>query len=189
MATKITRDIIESYLSCKYKGHLKRSGETGTKSDYETMTIATGESSREQAVTMLVARLGEGNVRRGTIVTFAALKQGVPLLADADLEDEGLSLRFDAMKRADGVSKLGEHHYVPVLHNHSNKVGRRQKLLLAVLGLVLARVQGVRPTNGLVARGPEATLGKVRLDSKLYRHAEQVLGELGRLQAGGSLHS
>ena len=34
MATKITRAIIESYLNCKYKGHLKLAGEGGTKSDY-----------------------------------------------------------------------------------------------------------------------------------------------------------
>jgi hypothetical protein len=36
-----------------------------------------------------------------------------------------------------------------------------------------------------VARGPDARLGKVRLDSKLYRQAEQVIGELERLRDGG----
>ena len=96
-----------------------------------------------------------------------------------------MSIRFDALKRADGASKLGDHHYLPVLHNHGDKVGRPQKLLLAVLGLVLARVQGLRPAIGLVARGPEGRLGKVRLDAKLYRQAEQVLDEVKRLQAGG----
>src|SRR5580693_8328084 len=96
-----------------------------------------------------------------------------------------MSLRFDALKRADGASKLGDHHYVPVLHNHGNKVGRRQKLLLAALGLMLGRVQGLRPATGLIARGPEGRLGKVRLDAKLYREAEQVLDEARRLQAGG----
>jgi predicted RecB family nuclease len=80
---------------------------------------------------------------------------------------------------------LGSHYYVPVLHNDRGNVGRGQKLLLAVLGLALARVQGMRPSNGLVACGPEAGLGTVRLDPKLYRRAEQVLGDLGRLQAGG----
>src|SRR5262249_19888441 len=39
--------------------------------------------------------------------------------------------------------------------------------------------------SGLVARGPEAKLGKIRLDSKLYRQAERVLDEVKRLQAGG----
>ena len=146
-----------------------------------------GEGRRRgrQALAKLVARFGEGDACRGTAVTAATLKQGAPLLADADLEDDGLSLRFDALKRADGASKLGDHHYLPVLHDHGDKVGRQQKLLLAVLGLVLARVQGLRPAVGLVARGPEGRLGKVRLDAKLYRQAEQVLDELKRLQAGG----
>jgi predicted RecB family nuclease len=72
-----------------------------------------------------------------------------------------------------------------VLHVYPDKVGRQEKLLLAVLGLALGQVQGLRPAVGLVARGPEARLGKVRLDAKLYRQAEQVLDELKRLQAGG----
>src|SRR5262249_45244848 len=63
--------------------------------------------------------------------------------------------------------------------------GRRQKLLVAVLGLSLAGVQGLRPAVGLVARGSEGRLGKVQLDAKLYRQAEQILDELKRLQAGG----
>ena len=178
MTTKIARDTIESYLNCKYKGHLKLAGECGPQSDYEAMTTAARASSWQQAIARLVARCGEGDACRGTTVTAATLKQGAPLLADADLEDESLSLRFDALMRVDGASKLGDHHYVPVLHNHGDKVGRRQKLLLAVLGLVLSRVQGLRPAVGLVARGPEARLGKVRLDPKLYRQAEQVLGRV-----------
>ena len=57
MATKITRDIIESYLNCKYKGHLKLAGESGTPSDYEVMTTAARQASREQASPQRVSRL------------------------------------------------------------------------------------------------------------------------------------
>jgi predicted RecB family nuclease len=181
----ITRDVLESYLNCKYKGHLKLVGERGTPSDFEAMAIETRQASREAAVAKLVARFGEGGDCRGKAVTASMLKQGAPLLADAELEDEGLSLRFDGLKRADGPSRLGDHHYVPVLHHESEQVGRQQKLLLALYGLALARLQGLRPTVGLVARGSEARLGKVRLDAKLYRQAEIVLGEVRRLQEGG----
>jgi predicted RecB family nuclease len=183
MATKITRDIIESYLNCKYKGHLKLAGESGTHSDYETMTTAARRASREEAVARLVARFPD--TRRGVAVTAAMLKEGAPLLADATLEDDRLSLRLDALRRADGAATLGGHHYLPVLHVHGDKVGQRERLLLAMFGLALACVQGLRPAAGLVARGPEARLGKVRLDAKLYRRAEQVLEEVKRLQAGG----
>ena len=98
-----------------------------------------------------------------------------------------MSIRLDALKRAAGASKLGEHHYLPVLHNHGDKVGRPRKLLLAMLGLVLARVQGVRAAVGLIARGPDGRLGKVCLNATLYKQAEHVLDEVKRLQAGGEL--
>ncbi len=187
MATKITRDIIESYLNCKHKGHLKLAGKRGTPSDYERMTTAAMQASREQAVASLVTRFGNGDGCRGLTVTSAILKRGAPLLVDAQLEDDGLSLRLDGLKRAEGASKLGDHHYIPVLHNHGDKIGRRPRLLLAVLGLILAPVQGLRPAMGLAARGPEGRLGKVRLDAKLYRQAEQVLGEIKRLQEGSEV--
>jgi predicted RecB family nuclease len=185
MATTITRDIIESYLNCKYKGHLKLAGENGTPSDYETMTTAVRASSREQAIARLVACFGGGDAHRGTTVTAAILKQAMPLLVDADLEDRALRLRYDALKRVDGGSKLGDYHYIPILHNHEDTLVRRQKILLAILGLALARVQELRPAYGMIARGPEARLGKVRLDPKLYRQAEEILGEMSRFQADG----
>src|SRR5271166_236576 len=152
---KITNEILEAYLNCKTKGHLKLVGETGTKSDYEAMTEAASRASRELSLAVIVARHGEGNAYRGTAITAAMLKQGAALLADAILEDDGMSIRFDGLKRADGASKLGEHHYLPVLYNHGDQVGRLRKLLLTVLGLAIARVQGLRPTVGLVAREPD----------------------------------
>src|SRR3954452_17555874 len=185
MAMKITNEVLEAHLNCRFKGHLKLVGEVGTRADYETMTTAARAASREQVIAKLVARSGEGAARRGTAVIVATLRSGPPLLADAALEDEGLSLRFDALKRAPGPSRLGDHHFLPVLHEPGEKVGRHQKVLLAVFGLALARVQGVRPAAGLVARGPDARLGKVRLDSNLYRQAEQGIGGLGGLQDGG----
>ena len=181
---KITNEILEGYLNCKTKAHLKLVGETGTKSDYEAMTEAASQASRDEAVAKLVAWFGDGDVCRGIAVTGATLRKGSPLLADADLEDDGLSLRFDGLKRVDRASELGDHHYVPVLHIHGDKVGKQQKVLLAVFGIALAKVQGLRPVIGLVARSLEGRLGTVRLDARLYRQAEEVLDVLMRLQAG-----
>jgi len=172
----ITREVLEAYLNCKFKGHLKLAGESDPRSDYEAMVAAVGKASREAAF----AKFGQG----GVLVTTATLKQGTPLLVDACLNDEDLSLCFDALKRVEGPSEIGEHHYLPVLHQHADKVGRQQRLLLALYGLALARVQGHLPAIGLVAHGPEGRLGKVRLDGKLYRNAEQALDEVKRFQAG-----
>ena len=62
---KITNEILEGYLNCKTKGHLKLAGEGGTKSDYEAMTTAARQASREAALARLVARFGEGDACRG----------------------------------------------------------------------------------------------------------------------------
>jgi predicted RecB family nuclease len=182
---KITNEVLEGYLNCRTKGHLKLAGEVGTRSDYEAMTTAASQAARGAALAKIVSRFGEGNACWGIPVTAAVLKQGAPLLAHANLEDDSMSIRIDALKRAEGASKLGGHHYLPVLHVHGDKVGRLEKLLLAVLGLALAQVQGLRPATGLVARGPENLLGKALLDAGLYRKAEQVLDEVKRLWAGG----
>jgi hypothetical protein len=85
MATKITRDIIESYLNCKYKGHLKFTGEVGTKSEYETLTTATRAASREATLVKLVARYGKGDACRGRVVTATTLTQGLSCWSMATL--------------------------------------------------------------------------------------------------------
>jgi hypothetical protein len=91
---KITTEVLEGHLNCKFKGHLKLAGEVGTRSDYEAMTTAARAESRTQALAKLVARSGEGAAHKGTTVTVATLRSGPPLLVDAELEDESLSLRF-----------------------------------------------------------------------------------------------
>ena len=181
---KITNEVLEGYLNCKTKGHLKFVGECGLPSYYETMTTTAKAASREDAVARLVARFGEGDACQGLAVTAATLKQRLPLLVDAVLEDNGMSLRLDGLKRKDGLSKVGDHHYLPILHHHGDKVGRKQKILLALHGLALARVQGLRPAIGMIAHDPEARLAKVHLDPKLYRQAEQILDEMMQFEAG-----
>lgn len=182
---RITNEVLEAYLYCKTKAHLKVAGENGVISEYEAMTKEAMRRSREDAVTKLAIRYGEGGTRCGVSVTAETLKKGAPLLARATLDRDFLSLDFDALKRIDGLSKVGEHHYLPVLY--SDKISWQQKQLLAMLGLALADVQGLRPTIGLIAHGAEGQLRKVRLDAKLYRQAEQVLDEVKRLQAVGEL--
>jgi predicted RecB family nuclease len=182
---KIENEIVEGYLTCRTKGYLKLAGEVGAVSDYEAMMAAARRASRDAALARLVARSSDSAASLGVSATASTLKQGAPLIVQVTLEDDEMLLDLDAVKRADGTSKLGGHHYLPVLHVHGEKVGETCKLLLAALGLILERAQGLRPAVGLVARGPEGRQGKVRLDAKLYSQAERLLDELKRLQQGG----
>ena len=48
MATKITRDVLESYLNCKTKAHLKLAGRLGSISDYEGLLVASRQEARHK---------------------------------------------------------------------------------------------------------------------------------------------
>ena len=82
---------------------------------------------------------------------------------DAILEDDLLSLCFDGLKRVDGPSKLGDFHYVPMLFHEGRKVGKEQRFLLEVYGLLLSQIQGRLPAYGVVWHGRECKTTKVRL--------------------------
>src|SRR5262249_47488476 len=75
-AMKITNEILEDYLNCKYKGHLKLAGESGTKSDYEAMATTARAAAREAAIARLVARFGEGDASWGNAITPTTLRKG-----------------------------------------------------------------------------------------------------------------
>ena len=163
MATKITREILESYLYCKTKAHLKLAGEQGNKSDYEMLLGADREEVRQQAVGKLLAKHPQEQMPRDIILTTDELRTGQTYLLDAILEDDLVSLRFDGLKRVDGPSKLGDFHYVPLLFHEGQKVGKQQRLLLELYGLILSRTQGRLPAYGVVWHGGECKATKVRL--------------------------
>src|SRR3954452_23445752 len=135
MAARITRDIIESYLNCKYKGHLKLAGQQGARADYETLLSEARSEVRLATIDSILARHAENQVERNVPLSPAALKRGALFVLDATLENEELSLCFDGLKRTDGPSKLGDFHYVPVLFEASRQVSKSHRLLLEVYGL------------------------------------------------------
>jgi predicted RecB family nuclease len=183
MTTKITRDVLEGYLNCKYKGFLKLAGEQGTRSDYEAMLFERRGEVRLKAIDSIVARHQEAEVARNVPLTAAALKAGPLYVLGATLEDDFFCLHFDGLKQATGPSKLGDFHYVPMLFHEGEKAHKEQRLLLEILGLFLSRVQGRMPGHGVVWYGKECRAAKFRLRTDL-RRTEQVLRDLQQLRDG-----
>ena len=64
MATKITREILEAYLHCKTKAHLKLAGQQGSVSDYEALLAANRQEVRQQAIGKILAKHPEAVVSR-----------------------------------------------------------------------------------------------------------------------------
>jgi predicted RecB family nuclease len=181
MATKVTRDLVESYLNCKYKAHLKLAGQQGTRSEYELLLAQSQGEVRRRATDKILARHPAEEVERDVVLTPVALKRGAAFLLNATLEDEHVSLAFDGLKRVPGPSKLGDFHYVPVLFFDGRQVRAQQRALLDVYALLLSRLQGRAPGSGVIWHGQECRAARVQLKAD-PRKAERLLEELRLMQ-------
>jgi predicted RecB family nuclease len=184
MATKITRDVLESYLDCKYKAHLKVAGHQGSKSDYETLLGELRDAVRIKATDKVLARYQDHEIERGVVLTPAVLRGGAAFVLEAALEDEHASLAIDGLMRVAGPSRLGPFHYIPVLFSESEKVRKAHRLVLDVLAHFLTRLQGRMPGNGIVWHGKECRATKVRLGVD-PRKTERLLEEIRQTTALG----
>ena len=115
MVVKLTRDVLESYLQCKYKGYLKLTKQYGTKSDYERLLTKRRSQVPGAAIEKLLEHYTEEQIARDLPLTAPALRQGRLFVLDATFEDDLVSLHFDGLKRVDGPSTLGDFHYLPIL--------------------------------------------------------------------------
>jgi predicted RecB family nuclease len=177
MVMKVTRDVLESYLHCKTKAHLKLAGHQGSASDFEKLLVVASREVREAAICKILERHSESEVVRCIPLTADALRGGSSFVLDATLEDDLLSLGIDGLKPVNGASKLGDFHYLPMLFHGGGAVRAAQRLLLEVYGLLLSRIQGLTPGSGIVWYGRECRATKVRLSTD-PRKAERLLREV-----------
>jgi predicted RecB family nuclease len=163
MGTKITGEVLEGFLACKLKGHLKLKGEPGNPSDYQTLMAEQKDRQRAVARPKLLGRHGGDEVLRGVKIGISTLKLGAPLILDSSLEDDALALHIDGLMRVEGPSRLGSFHYVPILVVEGEKIKPEQRRFLELLGLIIGDLQAKQPAVGVVVRGKGAKLSRVRL--------------------------
>jgi predicted RecB family nuclease len=174
---KMTNEVLEGYLNCKLKAHLKDAGEQGIRTDYEALLLSRRDEVRLIATEKILISQGEGQVARSIALTADSLKSGPPFVLDALYEDDLFCLKLDGLKKVPGPSRLGAFHYVPVLFHGGEKVRREQRLLLELEGLLLAGVQGLVPSHGVVWHGKDCRNSRIALKPG---RAEVVMRQLRR---------
>jgi predicted RecB family nuclease len=177
MSGKITSDVLESRLKCRYKGHLKTVGEQGLPHDYEILMKESRERIGRAATAKLLARYDGDEIPSGLSLTADVLKRGLPLLLDATFEDEDLSIRFDALLRVNGASRLGGFHYQPMIFHEAEKATANLRMLLAFHGLILCGVQGKEPATGILFHGRGCHERKTKLTG-VVAQARRLLQEI-----------
>src|SRR5438270_2176126 len=92
MGRQITREVLESYLHCKTKAHLKLAGQRGSVSDYEALLAENRREVRRKAIGKILERHPESELARGIPLTADALRAGPSFVLDATLEDDTWAL-------------------------------------------------------------------------------------------------
>src|SRR5215831_1355971 len=162
MSPKVTLDVLYALLDCRLKAYLRLTGVQGVTSDYQSMLDRARQQARQTAIENIRNRYGH-SISIGTRLSRAMLTGGSEFVLDAQIDSEGCLVNFDALKKLDGPSSLGNFHYVPVLFAESQRIRRAQRCILAVLGSLLSRVQGRTPESGIVYHGRDCKTTTVRL--------------------------
>jgi predicted RecB family nuclease len=177
METRITRDILESYIFCKYKSYLKLIGKQGDRSDYECLLT---ENRKEVRLNTIDKIRAQDQIVSTIVLTTAALEQGPLFILDATIQDDLISLSFDGLKRVPGVSKLGQFLYIPMLFYEGSHIRKEQRLLLDLHALFLQQYQGLAPSRGIIWHGRACQATTVRLNPD-PRKAKQILIDLKKM--------
>jgi predicted RecB family nuclease len=184
MPGKITEQVLEAYLKCKYKAHLKLAGQEGSPTEYGQMCRQRREAIRGPATSALIGRYGVGQVvPNGLSLTADVLKGGTPLLLDAAFEDEHFSVRFDGLLRVSGSSQLGDFHYQPVLFHEVERTSRDVRALLGLYGALLGPLQGKQPVVGVLIHGQACLVKRLSLKCGAGQ-ARRILREVREARGG-----
>jgi hypothetical protein len=175
MAEKITRDVLESHLAFRYKGHLKLAGQQGSKSNYESWLTDLRSREKVGSIANLIAHHREREIIRETPLVVSTLKTGPAVILDGTFESELFSLRFDGLIKVQGPSDLGQFHYVPLLF-HEGQVRATQRVLLELFCLVLQELQGRAPATALIWRSADNP-ATIRVAPGL-KAAKSIMGEI-----------
>jgi predicted RecB family nuclease len=189
MARVITRGVIEAYLCCKFKAHLKLAGEQGSRDEYEVLLGELDDEGRPRALEKLLARHPAAAADRGLLLTPARLRDGASLVLDATLATNEVALTFDGLERVQGTSKLGDFHYIPILFSGIERIRRVQRDLMGVYGLLLGDIQGRQPEMGFFVHGMAAKVTRVSLasDTRRMRRLLKEIQEIRKAQTAPKL--
>ena len=186
MSWKVTKEALEAYLNCKFKGHLMLAGEQGAPTDYAVMQVEARHAARACVIQGVCNRHRPDQVVCGLRLTAAALRTFPLFIFDATFEDEVFSITIDGLKRVEGASDLGAFHYVPMLFHEGPKVGTVQRLELEIAARCLATMQGRPPARGIVWCGTDGKPRKILLNGAA-RKIDRLVRDIKETLASGTV--
>jgi hypothetical protein len=106
MTSLITREIIEAYLSCKFKASLKLAGEEGSPSDYDSLLAEVRIRSASAFEKQARSTAEPSGILSDVALSLSSLRVGASFLFRACCRTDDRFISIDALKRVRGDSRL-----------------------------------------------------------------------------------
>jgi hypothetical protein len=122
MACKITDGVIAALPRCQLKAFYKLSAEVGSRCGYESLLVEQRANAPRRAIEKIRRDYSETDVATDVDLSVANLRKGVGFIFGARLDDEHYTVVFDALRKTEGPSTLGDFRYQPVTFSEVRKV-------------------------------------------------------------------
>ena len=137
---KLTLDLMEAFVRCRYKAFLKSTNQTGSPAEYELLERKLGDAYQEKAIQRLAERFSPREVASGPLSLENALRGRHRLLLDVSSNSERDSITVPAIER---LASGRQQDFAVVICSPGNKVTRPTKLVAALLGIALKTWSGL----------------------------------------------
>ncbi|MGF6334030.1 putative RecB family nuclease [Bradyrhizobium sp. i1.8.4] len=182
MPSRITDDVIGALQHCRLKAYFQLRGEQGTMSGYEKLLVEQRANLGPAIIEKIRREYGQAETVNDLNLSAARLRKKASFILGALLEDDRYAVHFDALRKIDGPSALGDFRYEPVLFCTAPRVRALDRQQLATRAVILGRLQGgALPSGGTVYLGRNGARTNIRFGSALAA-AETLLHDAERLQ-------
>ncbi|MCP1849723.1 MULTISPECIES: TM0106 family RecB-like putative nuclease [unclassified Bradyrhizobium] len=181
MSSKITGEVIDALQHCRLKAYFQLHGEQGTQSGYEKLLIEQRANLEPKTTEKIRREYSQAETSIDLNLSAESLGKKASLVLGARLEDARYAVHFDALRKIDGPSALGDFRYEPVLFCAAPRVRAFDRQQLATRAVLLGRLQGALPSGGTVYLGHNSARTSIRFGSTLTT-AENILRDVDRLQ-------
>jgi predicted RecB family nuclease len=176
----VTTEIFQSYLSCKYKTHLRLRGEIALASEFDLVHRRWVDRYKDSALRILKDRyhLDSDHSLRSC---QNDLNNGAPALFKYRLESAKMECQCDVLERVQGESGPYPFFYIPIRIIPSEKISKIDQLVLGFCGLVLGEIKGIFPSYGKIIHGESFKTRRVKLDEWIAS-ARNIIEEIGKIE-------
>jgi len=157
---KLTLDLLDSFVRCRYKAFLKCTGEVGSVSEYELLETRLVDVYQEKAIQRLAERFSPSEVAYGPLSLEEIRRGRRRLFLNVGVSDEQHAITVPAIERL--ASGRQQDHAVLVF-SPGNKVTRPTKVLAALLATAFRAWSNLPVSCAKVVFGPRFSTARIGL--------------------------